>query len=199
MNIISKTISVINPNQTPVDTCDQPVYALTKQTQWRYPELFGNSKYFSLFGGFHIEKALLIVHGEFIKGSGLDKLLGQSNLSITGMENTVVNVTDIKRCRYSLQTSASAIYQQLVKAFNTKSNITVWKWLAQKSETSTMTLYWKNILEIQIHILIFIRALPESNFELYVVSLKSLMKWFFPLVHYNCARWLSVYFLTYYV
>ena len=43
MNIISKTISVINPNQTPVDTCDQPVYALTKQIQWRYPELFGNS------------------------------------------------------------------------------------------------------------------------------------------------------------
>ena len=42
MNIISKTISVINPNQTPVDTCDQPVYTLTKQIQWRYPELFGN-------------------------------------------------------------------------------------------------------------------------------------------------------------
>ena len=98
MNIISKTISVINPNQTPVDTCDQPVYALTKQTQWRYPELFGNSKYFSLFGGLHIEKALLIVHGEFIKGSGLDKLLGQSNLSITDKENSVVNVTEIKRC-----------------------------------------------------------------------------------------------------
>ena len=118
-------------------------------------------KIFFLFGGLHIEKALLIVHGEFIKGSGLDKLLGQSNLSITGMENTVINVTDIKRCRYSLQISACAIYQQLVKAFNTKSNITVWEWLAQKSETSTMTLYWKNILEMQIHILIFIRALRE--------------------------------------
>ena len=74
MNIISKTISVMNPNQTPVDTCDQPVYALTKQIQWRYPELFRNSKYFPLFGGLHIQKALLIVHG------GLDKLLGQSKL-----------------------------------------------------------------------------------------------------------------------
>ena len=185
MNIISKTISVINPNQTPVDTCDQPVYALAKQIQWRYPELFGNSKYFSLFKRLHIEKALLIVHGEFIKASGLDKLLSQSNLSITGMENTVVNVTDIKRCRYGLQISACAIYQQLVKAFNTKCNITVWGWLAQKSVTITMTLYWKNILEIQIQILIFIRALCESNFELYVVSLKSLMKWFFVLDHYN--------------
>ena len=44
--------------------------------QWRYPELFSNSKYFLLFGGLHTEKALLIVHGEFMKGSGLDKLLG---------------------------------------------------------------------------------------------------------------------------
>ena len=47
--------------------------------QWRYPELFSNSKYFLLFGGLHTEKALLIVHREFMKGSGLDKLLGQSN------------------------------------------------------------------------------------------------------------------------
>ena len=149
-------------------------------------------KIFFLFGGLHIEKALLIVHGEFIKGSGLDKLLGQSNLSITDKENSVVNVTEIKSCIYGLQISACAIYQQLMKAFNTKSNITIWEWLAQKSGTSTMTLYWKNILEMQIHILISISALRESNFELYVVSLKSLMKWFFALDHYNYVRWQSV-------
>ena len=76
MNIISKIISVINPNQTPVDTSNQSVYALTKKIQWHYPELFSNSRSFSLLGGLHIEKALLIVHREFMKGSGLDKLLG---------------------------------------------------------------------------------------------------------------------------
>ena len=111
--------------------------------------------------GITYRKTLLIIHGKFIEGSGLDKRLDQRNLSITAIENRVVNITDIKSCRYGLQISACAIYQQLVKAFNTKSNITVWKWLAQKSETSTMTLYWKNILEMQIHILIFIRALRE--------------------------------------
>ena len=50
MNIISKTVSVINPNQTPVDTCAQSAYALTKQIQWRYPEPFWNSKYFFFRG-----------------------------------------------------------------------------------------------------------------------------------------------------
>ena len=93
------------------------------------------------------------------------------------MENTVVNVTDVKRRRYGLQISACAIQQQPVKAFNNKSNITVWEWIAQKSETNTMTLYWKNISEMQIQILIFIRALRESNVnQLYLLSSKSLVK-----------------------
>ena len=56
--------------------------------------------------------------GEFIKSSGLEKLFGQRHLSITGMENIFVNVSDIKRCRYGLQLSACAIYKQLCKAFS---------------------------------------------------------------------------------
>ena len=36
-NIIKNTIEKLNPSQTPVDTCDQPVYALTKELQWRRP------------------------------------------------------------------------------------------------------------------------------------------------------------------
>ena len=33
MKIIAETIKVINPDQTPIDICDQPVFALTKQIQ----------------------------------------------------------------------------------------------------------------------------------------------------------------------
>ena len=31
MNIIKKNIEKLNPSQTPLDTCDQPVYVLTKE------------------------------------------------------------------------------------------------------------------------------------------------------------------------
>ena len=34
MNIIKNTIEKLNPSQTPVDICDQPVYALTEELQW---------------------------------------------------------------------------------------------------------------------------------------------------------------------
>ena len=38
----------------------------------------------------------------------------------------------------------------------------------------------------------YITSLREANFQLYVLSLKALMKWFFALDHYNYASWLSV-------
>ena len=51
MNLIMRTINYINPSQTAVDVCDQPVYALTKEIQFRKPDEFGSEKYFSLMGG----------------------------------------------------------------------------------------------------------------------------------------------------
>ena len=35
ISIIKSTINKINPGQTPVDSCDELVYALTKEIQWR--------------------------------------------------------------------------------------------------------------------------------------------------------------------
>ena len=63
-----KTIELLNPGQTPVDVCDQPVFALTWELQQRaFKEKFSPAKYFSLLGGFHIEKFSLEIHGEFVK------------------------------------------------------------------------------------------------------------------------------------
>ena len=55
MNLSNKITNFLNPSQTPVDTCDQPVYALTKTIQWMYPETLGSRKYLSILGGLHIE------------------------------------------------------------------------------------------------------------------------------------------------
>ena len=82
MDIIKRTINNLNPGQTTVDVCDQPVFALTKEIQFRKPDLFGSDKYFSLLGGLHIEHCLLCIHGELIKGSRLYEILATNNLSI---------------------------------------------------------------------------------------------------------------------
>ena len=45
MKIIKGTVNFFNPGQTPIDTCDQPVHALTKEIQWRCPEELSPNSY----------------------------------------------------------------------------------------------------------------------------------------------------------
>ena len=61
MNLSIKIIKALNPGQTPVNVSDCPVYALTKEAKFQFPEHFSN--YFAMFGGLHIEQCLLVTRG----------------------------------------------------------------------------------------------------------------------------------------
>ena len=50
--------------QTPVVTFDQPFYAIAKQIQWKWPEMYGEDKVVVTFGGLHIEMAALGTPGD---------------------------------------------------------------------------------------------------------------------------------------
>ena len=58
------------------DCSDHPIYALKKKIQWSCPNMFPIKSYFPFFGGLHIEQALLRIHGQLIKGSGIDDIIG---------------------------------------------------------------------------------------------------------------------------
>ena len=53
-----------NREQIPVLTFDQPLFALAKQIQWKWPEKYGNEKLVVMFGGLHIEMAALKTIGD---------------------------------------------------------------------------------------------------------------------------------------
>ena len=50
MDIITNTENKVNPGQTTVDVCDQPIFEPTKQTHSRYAKKHGNC--YCLFAGF---------------------------------------------------------------------------------------------------------------------------------------------------
>ena len=192
MNIISKTINVLNPGQIVVDTADEPIFALTKELMIRYPDLYGPDKYFCLFGSLHIEKCFLTIIGQLIKGSGLETILSSCGMSIIGAD-ALVNVNHIKKARYFVQVSLCAIYAKLRKAYSDSgSNEVIDTWLNFRCNSSEMCLYWKIILDLMIDVLVFIRSIREGKFLLYVTILRKLIRWTFALDHYNYARWLSV-------
>ena len=57
MNMIKASADMLNPGQTPVVAFDQPLYAIAKQIQWNWPDLYGEDKFVITFGGLHIEMA----------------------------------------------------------------------------------------------------------------------------------------------
>ena len=107
MNLNIKATSALNPGQTPVDVPDCPVYALTKDAQFRFPEHFSN--YFAMFGGLHIEQCVLVTHGQLIEGSGLREILEACSLATIGV-GTVFDINQMKRARHCMQVTLCSLY-----------------------------------------------------------------------------------------
>ena len=64
--------------------------------------------------------------------------------------------------------------------------------MEDRSTESDMCFYWQLILNIQLEIVIFVRSIRESNFLLYIESLRAFIKYYFSLDHFHYARWLTV-------
>lgn len=65
MDKVKEITSFLNPEQTPVMACDQPLFVLAKQIQWEWPELYGEDQFVVMFGGLHIEMAAFKLIGEY--------------------------------------------------------------------------------------------------------------------------------------
>ena len=69
--------------QAPKDICNQPIFASTRQIQWRYP------------GGYQVDNFSLVVNDDFIRGSVIPQLLGIRNLSIWNSGKTIMSLSDL--------------------------------------------------------------------------------------------------------
>ena len=197
MSIVQKAIKFLNSNQVPIDVSDQPVYALSKEVQIRYPETFGDERYITLLGDLHTEHTVLQMHGKLIKGSGLDSVLFHSDLSTQGT-SAIVDVNDIKRARYCMQVSLTSIYGLLNKAYEESgSELQIFDWLEERAKSSEMCFYWKMILDYEILTLRFVRSIRQGDLPLYLATLYRILPWSFALDRYNYARWATIHWFSF--
>ena len=68
INGLKNITEKLNPGQSPVFTGDQPVYALSKQIQWLYPDEFKNVVMF--MGPLHIEHSFMDAIRDWPEGRG---------------------------------------------------------------------------------------------------------------------------------
>ena len=144
MNLNKKITNLLNPSQIPFDTCDQPVYAVTKTIQWMLPETLGSWKHLSILSGFHIEQSALVIYVEIIKGSSLEKISSSNELSIIGI-SAVADVNDIKRARFCLQVAVCAVFRKLKDScVQSNSLLPILDWLQHRSKESKVFLLETN-------------------------------------------------------
>ena len=66
MDIAKTLVQYLNPGQIPVLAADQPLFALAKQMQWRQPATYGEDQFVIMFGGLHIEMAILKISHVYV-------------------------------------------------------------------------------------------------------------------------------------
>ena len=60
-------------------TVDQPLNAIAKIIQWKWPDEYGHQQYVILMVSLHIEMAILNVIGDWLDGSGWTSVMISSN------------------------------------------------------------------------------------------------------------------------
>ena len=67
-------------------------------------------------------------------------------------------------------------------------------YLRHMEDKNSIFEYLSLVLEMELHLLLFLRAIRNRNFKLYLISIECMLPWFFTLDHCNYARWLFVHF-----
>ena len=95
--IKSRKLAYLNPNEIPVITADQPIYAVLKQIQWQWPEQYGENKlnFVIIFGGLHIEMAALKSIGTLLQSSGWTSVIVEAGIASSGTAESFLSASSV--------------------------------------------------------------------------------------------------------
>ncbi|XP_034062878.1 uncharacterized protein LOC117540355 [Gymnodraco acuticeps] len=205
MDIVKAAVQHVNPGQIPVLAADQPLYALAKEVQWTWPATYGEDHFVIMFGGLHIEMAMLKLLGDWLEDSGWTNTLVQADIASSGTANSFIHASHashVTKTRHAHQLTAASLYTLLQQAYSEdctpddsnamQPDSPPFEWCIQRAKASVHFDYWLKTLSLELLLLRYIRSLREGNFQLYVKSLTQIRPWMFDLDYTHYSRWLSV-------
>ena len=200
--VIKSAVEHLNPGQIPVITFDQPLYALAKQIQWKWPDDYGEDKFVIMFGGLHIEMAALKAVGDWLKGSGWVQTLVQTGITTVGTADSFLRAAHVTRTRRAHQVTLAALYILKHRAYDSYCHsctregqnvqLEFEQWCSQREELSPHFQYWATVMQLELSVLVYVRSLRQASFSMYLDALTELVPWFHALDHTNYARWIPV-------
>ena len=179
---------------------DQPLFTIAKNIQWKWPSVYGESKFVIMFGGLHIELAALQTEGNLLESSGWTGALVQAGVATYGKADSFLKAAHITRTRRAHQVTACVLHQALEEADqehvkSTEPNtepMSLEDWRTVQQESQPMFKLWFLVVQLQLTIPVFVRSIRSGNFPLYIQSLTKLVHWFFTFDNYHYAWWISV-------
>ena len=102
------------------------------------------------------------------------------------------------RTRRAHQITASSLYLLLQKAYNEYSEDTedvvmpLEEWRTERAAACPHFHFWCIILQLELYVMIYVRAIREGNFQLYIKALTKIVPSFFTLDHTHYSRWIPV-------
>ena len=163
MDVVVKAVTYLNPGQTPVLACDQPMYAMAKKIQWNWPSTYAESSIVMMFGGLHTELAALKALRTWIQHSGWTSALVQAGITTPGTADSFLEEAQVSRTRHTHQITACALYILMDKAYQHYCNCiseeeepkTFMEWRKQAELASPQFQYWSLTLHFELTILIY--------------------------------------------
>ena len=78
---------------------DQPIFAVAKQLQWKWQDIYGEKKFVIMFGGLHTEMAFLKVIGGWLEDSGWTTVPVEPNICSSGTGESFIKASSVTRSR----------------------------------------------------------------------------------------------------
>ena len=193
MEVQRQATDYLNPGQIPVTAFDQPLFAIAKYVQWKWPATHGEHVHVIMLGGLHTEMALWRTLGDVLEGSGWTAALTEAEIASPGIVDSFLNVSHLARTRLARQVTVLTLQKLQQEAYSqSESNCSFSAWKDSMCSSSPTFMYWDFILRYEMLILMFVAAHRDRNFLLYVEIMEKLVPLFFAMDHVNYARWTPV-------
>ena len=103
LDVIKEVTELVHPGQAPVVATDQPLFVIAKNIQWKWPSVYGETKFVIMFGGLHIELATLKTAGNLLESCGWTGALVQAGVATSGKADSFLKAARITRTRRAHQ------------------------------------------------------------------------------------------------
>ncbi len=113
----------------------------------------------------------------------------QADIAGIGTADSFIKVSHVTKTRGM----PTRLQPQVFMTFCTKHmHMTLERWCEVQSQQNPQFDYWLKTWSLEIILLLYIRAIREGNFQLYIESLSKIIPWMFALNHTHYSRWLPV-------